>query len=85
LSYSFSDRVLVTAETEKDMAQEVAFRAGLEYRLAEQFYVRAGIGTNPTQNAFGFGMKVGSLRIDLASSFHHVLGYSPQAGIVVAF
>ncbi len=84
-SYAFSDRVLISLETEKDMEREPVFKGGLEYRLAEQFYIRGGLGTKPTQNTFGFGLHTGRFRIDLASSFHHVLGYSPQASILVEF
>jgi hypothetical protein len=85
LSYSFSERVLLSLETEKDIERDPVFKAGLEYQLADGFYVRAGVGTKPTQNAFGFGMHTGRFRIDLSSSFHHVLGYSPQASFLVDF
>ncbi|MEE4178255.1 MAG: hypothetical protein V2I46_12190 [Bacteroides sp.] len=85
MAYSFSDRVLVCLETEKDLDNKPVFRMGLDYGLTENIYLRAGIGTRPTTNAFGFGMKLGRLQIDLASSFHQVLGYSPQASLVYAF
>ena len=81
MSYIFSDRVLVSVETEKDIERKPVFKAGLEYRIVDNLYVRGGIGTNPTQNAFGFGFHTGQFTIDLSSSFHHVLGYSPQASI----
>lgn len=84
-SYTFSERVLLSLETEKDIERDPVFKAGLEYQLADGFYVRAGVGTNPTSNAFGFGLHTGRFRIDLSSSFHHVLGYSPQASFLVDF
>jgi hypothetical protein len=82
MAYNFSERVIVSLESEKDIDRKPVFKAGIEYQIADRFYVRGGIGTNPTQNAFGFGIHTGSFIIDLSSSFHHVLGYSPQASII---
>jgi hypothetical protein len=84
-SYAFSERVLLSLETEKDIERDPVFKAGIEYQLADMFFVRAGLGSRPTQNTFGFGMYTGRFRIDLSSSFHHILGYSPQASILVDF
>ncbi len=85
LAYAFSERVMMTVETEKDMEFNPVFKAGLEYQLIDHVYIRGGMGTNPTTNAFGFGMDIGNITIDLATSFHHVLGYSPQASLVYKF
>lgn len=85
MAYHFSDKVLLSLETEKDIDRKPVFKAGIEYQLAGQFYIRGGVGTNPTQNAFGFGFQTGSLTIDLSTSFHYVLGYSPQASIKFDF
>ena len=82
MSFHFSDRVMVALESENDINRKPVFKVGVEYQLADQFFVRGGIGTNPTQNAFGFGFHTGSFFIDLSSSFHYVLGYSPQASII---
>lgn len=81
MAYNFSEKVLLSLETEKDIDRKPVFKAGIEYQLAGQFHIRGGVGTNPTQNAFGFGFHTGSLTIDLSTSFHYVLGYSPQASI----
>ena len=85
LSYTFSEKVIVVAEAEKSVNYPVVFRAGVEYRLIESVSVRGGIGTRPTTNAFGFGLEWGNLMIDIAASFHHVLGYSPQLSFVYEF
>lgn len=84
-AYNFSERVLLSFETEKDIDRDAVFRLGLEYGITENIYLRGGIGTKPTTNSFGFGMAFGNLRIDLATSFHHVLGYSPQASLIYEF
>lgn len=84
-AYIFSDRVMLSFETEKDLEREAVFRAGVEYGITNSIYLRGGLGTQPTTNSFGFGLALGNLRIDLATSFHHVLGYSPQASIIYEF
>jgi hypothetical protein len=82
LDYRFSDKVFVALETEKDIDHKPVFKAGLEYIPAEVLYLRAGISTNPSQSSFGFGLKLKQFKLDFASSFHSVLGFTPQAGIV---
>jgi hypothetical protein len=85
VSYVFSERVLLSVETEKDIDRDPVFRAGLEYQVVDNLYLRGGLGTHPSVNAFGFGLNVGNLQIDLASSFHQTLGYSPQLSILYHF
>lgn len=92
LSYAFSEQVLLLVETSKDIDRDPEFRAGIEYRLSDHIYARGGIGssrqssgTSAMVNAFGFGLETGALRIDLSASYHHVLGYSPQAGLMYSF
>lgn len=84
-AYHFSDKILITIETEKDINKEPVIKAGLEYQISKRLFVRGGIGTNPTLNAFGFGVHTGIFIIDLSTSFHQVLGYSPQASILIEF
>lgn len=83
--YRFSAKVLFTSEVEKDIDYSAAFRAGLEYHPVEQIYLRGGIATNPVQSSFGFGLKMKNFRLDAATSFHQVLGFSPQFGIAYDF
>lgn len=85
MAYSFSERILVSIETEKDIDRKPVLKAGLEYQVVERFFVRGGVGTNPTSNAFGVGFHTGFFTIDLSASYHHVLGYSPQAAIIIEF
>ncbi|TVQ14173.1 MAG: hypothetical protein EA361_08240 [Bacteroidetes bacterium] len=85
LAYEFSERVMVIAEAEKSVNLDPVFKVGIEYRISDPVYLRGGIGTNPMTNAFGFGLEVGNLNIDLATSYHHILGYSPQISFVYHF
>ena len=80
-NYSFSDKVLFLIETEKDISQNPVFKTGLEYKPIKQFFLRVGVSTNPTLSAFGFGVLLKSLQIDVSARYHQVLGFSSQLGL----
>jgi hypothetical protein len=80
-SYKFSDKVLWCAEAEKDLEYAAVFRSGLEYHPSEPFYIRAGMASGPALVSMGFGFRLNHLVIDVASSYHDVLGFSPQFGL----
>jgi hypothetical protein len=79
--YSFSERVLISVEAEKDVDYKPVIRGGIEYRPVPNFYLRAGAASNPGLMAFGFGIVMKKLRLDIASSFHSQLGFSPSVGL----
>jgi hypothetical protein len=79
--YNFSDKVILAIETEKDIAKKAIFKAGLEYRAVKEFYIRAGIATNPTLSSFGFGLNLKNFKIDFSASYHQILGFSPQLSL----
>ena len=83
--WKISEELLTTVETEKDLLHKPVIRAGVEYHLAKPLFARVGILTNPTTFTFGAGLEFGSFRLDLASGYHLVLGYSPQASIIYRF
>ncbi len=85
MSYLFSERVMVILETEKDINQPYNFKLGIEYHITDPVYIRGGIGTDNNQNAFGAGILFSNFRIDLAASYHNVLGYSPQFSMIYEF
>lgn len=81
LRYDFNKNLFISAETEKDTYNPAIFRVGIEYRIAEVLYLRAGISTNPISNSFGFGLLLKKLRVDFAGNFHPVLGFTPQSSL----
>lgn len=83
--YNFSDKVTLAIETEKDMLIKPVFKAGIEYKAVKEFYLRAGIGTNPSLSSFGFGLNLKNLKIDISANYHQVLGFSPQFGLTYVF
>ncbi|MCG3166199.1 MAG: hypothetical protein POELPBGB_01976 [Bacteroidia bacterium] len=86
LQYNFSEKIFLSTEVEKDIDYKPVFKAGMEYRPAKLFYIRAGISTNPFISSFGIGFNIsGKFNIDLASTVHPVLGLSPMASLSYNF
>lgn len=81
VNYMFSEKVFITAEAEKDVDFKPVIRGGMEYRPIKEFYIRAGGGSNPGMTSFGFGIAMKNMRLDIASSFHAQLGFTPHVGL----
>ncbi len=84
-SYKFSDKLFWSIEEEKDIDRKPVFKSGLEYHVVEALYLRGGISTNPTLFSFGFGLKMGNLMLDIASTYHQILGFSPAISLTYQF
>jgi hypothetical protein len=85
LSYEFSTKVMATMETEKDLLNKPVFKAGLEYKTNDLIHLRAGVGTNPSIASFGFGVNLDNIQIDVAASYHQILGFSPELSLNYIF
>ncbi|MEM9886031.1 MAG: hypothetical protein AAF849_09070 [Bacteroidota bacterium] len=86
IGYTPSDKVLLTAEVEKDIDYPTRFRGGLEYAFSAIFFFRAGFATQPTLVSLGMGLQLKSaLVIDVAASYHQILGVSPSVGVAYKF
>lgn len=85
ISYTFSEKVLVCAEVEKDIDYDPVIKGGVEYHMIPQLYLRAGIATNPTLSSFGFGLELKKLKLDFSTSIHQTLGISPKFGATYSF
>jgi hypothetical protein len=77
VGYNFSDDAFLTAEIDKNIDYPMVFRAGIEFKVVNNFVVRTGVATNSTLLSLGMGYKNKGLSIDLAFSYHQYLGYSP--------
>jgi hypothetical protein len=85
MGYTFSSKLLMTMEAEKDIDRRERFRAGVEYHPNEVLYLRTGISTGDTQGHFGAGFKWDRLDIDMAVVLRAELGISPIVGINYRF
>ncbi len=82
--YRFSEKVILTGEIRKATDATPSVRAGIEYALVEQFALRAGFGSTPAQYSFGFGWKLSSFQLDVATGYHIILGFTPQLSLTYA-
>ena len=85
LAYRFTANTLASVEAESDMDTYTTLKAGLEYRLFDQFILMAGMNVKPVRASFGAAYELKNLRLDLAYSYHQQLGNSPHLGISYAF
>jgi len=83
--YTFSDKLLLTAEAFKNSEYPMEFRSGVEYKLGRIAYARIGLSTNPARYTFGFSLEMKNFTLDLSSSVHAQLGYSPQFSMQYSF
>ena len=85
LAYQPGKKVLIDAEVQKNIDELARFSSGIEYQVVDAFHLRAGFQTNPSVYCFGVGINVKQLKIDLATTYHAVLGVSPQFSISYQF
>lgn len=85
LSYRPEKSLLLFAEAGKSTTLSPTFGAGAEYQYKKVFFIRAGICSGPSRYCFGAGFRIKRLTIDLASSVHPWLGYSPHVSLEYSF
>ena len=86
LTWHFSDSFLATAEAEKSsFYPKVIIRGGLEYNLKKKFIFRTGFSSGEEVFAFGFGLNLKGVRLDLSAVMHQTLGFTPQASLSYSF
>ena len=68
LSFDVTEDFLLVLETEKDLDFPEVYKAGLEYRVIDNVWVRTGLRTEPFKGAFGVGFKPRNYQVDYAFS-----------------
>lgn len=79
--YQFNENFFIAVEGVQNIYDRPAMRVGLEYHLIKELYLRGGISTSPTMANFGFGVNLKRFFIDVSSSYHATLGFSPQVSL----
>jgi len=77
-AYTFSKKLLVSAEFEKSIEYDLRFKSGLEYQIIKDFYFRGGVATAPVEFSFGTGYDFGFLQLDIGCAYDMILGWSPH-------
>ena len=85
LAYHLSQKVLVLVETEKNIYSQLRLNGALEYQPIKKFFFRGGIATQPVEMAFGFGYRLKTIQLDLGSSYHQLVGWSPHISLTYKF
>ncbi len=85
LNYTPTDRLKVQAEVAKDANYPIEGKLALAYQPIDSFDIRVGVCSSPFIPTLGVGLKMNLLNIDIASSYHPELGFSPSIGLVYIF
>jgi len=83
IGYDASENFFFGAEIIKEEGQPINVNAGLEYKFVPQLFASAGISAATASAWFGVGVLMRSFRMDVRSSYHPQLGFSP--GLLVVF
>ena len=85
LGYDASDKFFISSEIIKEEDKPVNVIAGLQYHFAKQFFVKAGFVSESTTAYAGAGVAWKNLRLDISSSYHPQLGFSPGLLLIMNF
>jgi hypothetical protein len=84
-SYHFSEKLLINAEFEKSIGLPEIFRSGFAFKIHPALTLRAGASSNPFLLTFGAGVKWSKLKVDMAASYHQILGVTPHLSLICVF
>ena len=84
-SYNFSEKVMFCSAYEHNFGKQTDAKFGMEYQIFSLLYLRGGVSANPFKQYAGFGVNYHQLRLDIATSSHPALGYSPQIALSYEF
>lgn len=73
LAYMPYDQVTTSIELKKDFAEDTEFMGGVEFRLFEPFYLRAGVHQNPATWSAGASFRMIGIILDYSFTQHTVL------------
>ena len=77
--YTFSEKVMLVAELEKNIEFPVRFKTGIEYSPIRKLFLRGGFATQPIELSAGLGYRFKEqFQLDLGSAYHQILGWSPN-------
>lgn len=81
-SYNFSKKVMLALDFEKNLDYDLRIKTGVEYEMVKHFKLRGGFATAPIELSAGLGYEWKQLEVSAGSSFHQILGWSPNFSLV---
>jgi hypothetical protein len=85
IGYETSENFLISAEIVKQENVPISVNAGMQYNFQKQFFVRAGMTSEPGSPYAGAGIVWNDLRLDVTVSYHPQLGMSPGIMMIMNF
>jgi hypothetical protein len=85
LGYEVSDQFYLSIETVKEENRPVMIKADMQYQFAGQFFTRMRVMTETGQFALGAGYAFKKCRLELISSFHPQLRFTPAILLLFRF
>ena len=85
LGYDASEKFFISAEIIKEEDKVVNVIAGFQYQFAKQFFAKAGFISESGTPYAGAGVGWKNLRLDISSSYHPQLGFSPGLLLIMNF
>jgi hypothetical protein len=85
LGYDASDNFFTAIEMLKEEDKPVTINAGFQYLFARQFFVKGGFISETSAVYVGAGIGWTNVRIDVATSYHPQLGFSPGILLIANF
>ena len=86
IGYYFTEKVFITAETEKDTGHKAVFQGGIEYNIIKNIFARLGLSSHEMSSySFGVGFVHKGIDADMAFSHHQILGYTPHVSFSYSF
>lgn len=83
IGYQPSDKLLISAEFQKQEDYEMSVNAGIQYLFGEKLTARAGFTTATETYMVGLGVQLQMFRLDAIASVHPYLGVTP--GLMLLF
>lgn len=85
VSYQVIEQLLLVGEVEAEIGFNPRVRAGIEYHPIDLLYIRVGAQGAPMDFSFGFGFNFKGVKLDLATQYNQILGWSPGVSLLVDF
>ncbi len=85
VSYRPSKELLINIEVEKDLDFDEIIKAGIEYQVIENVFVRTGFSTQPFLSAYGAGFHPNKLHLDYSYSIDSNLGAIHEVSLAFSF
>ena len=82
MAYNFKKKCVVGFDIEKNLDTKMQYLAGVEYIFSDYFILRGGVRLPDFSFSLGMGTQVKNMVIDLAVSYHSILGMSPQITVL---